>query len=182
MHIPKKIKEIEISNNNYVKVINKIFLEKDWLERDFLVLSSSNEKNKIWNIVLPITENNEVIYLKEFRVWPEKVVINFPGWALEEWITEIENCKKELEEETWYSSNEFEYLWKSIVENSIEWELRYYLARNCKSIWEQRLEHWENIDVYTTTIDNFEKMILDWEVESSKTAYIFLLARKKWII
>ena len=181
MQIPKKIKEIEVVNNWYVKVIDKIFLEKDWKEHSFLVLSNNN-KIVAWTYVLPITEDNQIIYLKEFRVWIEKVIINFPLGTLEDWLTEVENCKKELEEEAWYTSDDFKYLWKSFVENAQEWEVKYYLAKNCKNIWEQKLETCENIDVFTTTIENFENMILNWEVESSKTAYIFLLARKKGLI
>ena len=98
---------------------------------------------------------------------------------LDDWVDEIENCKRELKEETWYFSEEIEFLWESIIENYFEWKVLYYIAKNCKKISNQDLEIWENIWVFKTSSSEFEKMISDWKVLSSKTAYCFLLAKLK---
>ena len=181
MQIPKKMSETIIAKNKYLQVKEKIFLEVWGTKSNFLSLGSVKEIQK-WIYVLPILSTWDVLYIKEYRTWPEKVVIGFPVWFYEEDLTEVENAVKELQEETWYFSDEIEYIWKSIVENYIEWEMKYYIAKNCYKVGDQALEVWENIEVHISSIEDFETMILNWEVESSKAAYIFLLARRKWLI
>ena len=181
MYIPKKVSEKIIASNPYLKITEKKFFEESWKQSNFLI-TSHNKQKSIWTFVLPITDKNEIIYLKEYRYWPEKVIINFPVGILEDWISEIENCKRELQEETGYNSDNVTYLWKSIIENYFEWEIKYYIAKNCKRLSKQKLDNWENIKVFKTSIENFEKMILWWEVESSKTAYCFFLALKSGYI
>ncbi len=186
-----KIMEKKVLFNKYVKVIQKDFLDSNLNKSSFLVYWH-NKKRTVWTFILPITINNEIIYIKEYRAWPEKYVISFPVWALEDNLSEIENCKKELLEETWYVSNDFEYLWESIIENNFEylwesiiennfeWKSVYYIARNCEYIKKQDLDVWEDIKVYKSSISDFKKMILSWEINFAKTVYCFFLAEFKW--
>ena len=101
---------------------------------------------------------------------------------LDDGISEIENCKKELLEETWYISDEIELLTESIIENYFEWTLRYFVAKNCKKLKSQELEAWENIEIFSSSLEDFQKLILDWKVLSSKTAFCFFLAKAKWYL
>ena len=181
MKKPKKIYEKVVVQNPYLKVSEKRYEDENGNISSFLITWHNKEKT-IWTFVLPITQDWEILYLKEYRYWPEDFVINFPVWMLDDWVDEIENCKRELKEETWYFSEEIEFLWESIIENYFEGKIRYYIAKNCKKIANQDLEVWENICVFKTSISEFEKMILDWKVLSSKTAYCFLLAKLKNMI
>lgn len=176
---PIKIMEKEALSNKYVKVIQKDFLDSNFNKSSFLVYWH-NKKKTVWTFILPITTDNKIIYIKEYRAWPEKYIISFPVWALEDNLSEIENCKKELLEETWYISNNFKYLWESIIESNFEWKAVYYIAKDCKYIKNQNLDIWENIKVYKTSINNFKKMILNWKVNFTKTVYCFFLAESKW--
>lgn len=181
MQKPKKIYEKIVIKNPYLKVSEKKYEDENWNVSSFLITWHNREKT-IWTFVLPVTESWEIIYLKEYRYWPEDFVVNFPVGMLDDWVDEIENCKRELMEETWYFSEEIEFLWESIIENYFEGKMLYYIAKNCKKISTQELENGENIEVFKVPILEFEKMILDWKVLSSKTAYCFLLARAKKLI
>lgn len=181
MKEPKKIFEKIVVENPYLKVSEKKFEDENWKVSSFLI-TWHNKRSQIWTFILPITEDWEIIYLKEYRYWPERFIINFPVWILENWLSELENCKKELLEETWYFSENIEFLAESIIENYFEWKIHFYVAKNCKKVSNQDLENGENIEVFKDTIENFEKKILSWEVLSSKTCYCFLLARAKKII
>jgi len=180
MQIPKKISEKILLNNWYAKILEKIFINRNWKEHNFII--GSRDWTNIWTIVLPITKNWEIVYIKEYRQWPEKYIISFPMWILEEWLTPEENCKKELIEETWYISNEFEFVWDSIIDNYAEWSIKYYIAKNCENTFKQALEPSEFIEVFKTSIKNFEKMITSWKVECPRTWYLFFLAKNKWLI
>lgn len=181
MKIPKKINEKCVSQNNYLKVKEKIYEDENGIKSSFLI-TSHNKSKTIWTYILPITQDKEIIYLKEFRYGPEEIVINFPVWMLDDWISEIENCKKELFEETWFISDRFEYLWESIIENYFEWRMKYYVALDCKRVSEQQLGEAEKIEVYISSVTEFEKMITENKVLSSKTCYSFFLAKCKWYL
>ncbi|PID87665.1 hypothetical protein CSB07_00235 [Candidatus Gracilibacteria bacterium] len=185
-----KIMEKKVLFNKYVKVIQKDFLDSNLNKSSFLVYGH-NKKRTVGTFILPITINNEIIYIKEYRAGPEKYVISFPVGALEDNLSEIENCKKELLEETGYVSNDFEYLGESIIENNFEYlgesiiennfegKSVYYIARNCEYIKKQDLDVGEDIKVYKSSISDFKKMILSGEINFAKTVYCFFLAEFK---
>lgn len=181
MKIPQKISEQIVVQNPYLKVSEKKFSDKDGKISTFLITSHNKEKTDA-TFILPLTKDNKIIYLKEYRYWPEKVVINFPVWMLEDGVSHIESAKKELLEETGYFSDNIEFLWETIIENYFEWKISYFIAKNCEKIGSQDLENGEKIEVFETSIENFEKMILGGEVESSKTAFCFFLAKWKKLL
>ncbi|MDO4874320.1 MAG: NUDIX hydrolase [Candidatus Gracilibacteria bacterium] len=178
MKEPKKIYEKVVVQNPYLKVSEKRYEDENGNISSFLITGHNREKT-IGTFVLPITQDGEILYLKEYRYGPEDFVINFPVGMLDDGVDEIENCKRELKEETGYFSEEIEFLGESIIENYFEGKVLYYIAKNCKKISNQDLEIGENIGVFKTSISEFEKMISDGKVLSSKTAYCFLLAKLK---
>jgi len=132
-------------------------------------------------MVLPITKNWEIVYIKEFRYWVEDFIIWFPVWIQENNLTQIENTKKELEEETWYKSNEIIYLGETISWNYEDTIIKLYFAKNCEE-WIQDLETWEVIEVFNTNLKNFENIILWKNLICPLSMTAFTLARLKWLI
>ena len=92
MKEPKKIYEKVVVQNPYLKVSEKRYEDENGNISSFLITWHNREKT-IWTFVLPITQDWEILYLKEYRYWPEDFVINFPVWMLDDWVDEIENCK-----------------------------------------------------------------------------------------
>lgn len=176
---PEKISEEILISNNYKKIIWKNFKLKDWSFANFYIYSHKNVK--VATMVLPLTKNNKLVLCNEFRYWVEKYIYDFPVWALENNISEIENVLKELKEESWYISDNLEYIWESIVSAYEDTYVKYYIAKNCEP-WNQNLENWEYIDVFEFTINEFENMIFNWEILSPLTLSCFTLARIKWLI
>lgn len=105
----------------------------------------------------------------------------FPVWVQEKNLTEIENVKKELLEESWHISNEIEYLWSTIASNYEDTILKYYIAKNCV-FHKQNLEEWEYIEVLKVSLEEFEKMIIDWKINCPTTLSCFTLAKFKNLI
>ena len=101
MYTPQKFYEEILVSNPYLKVSEKKYFDEHWKESSFLI-TWHNRNKTVWTCVLPITKDKRIIYLKEFRYWPEDWIINFPIWMLDDWVDEISNWKRELEEETWF--------------------------------------------------------------------------------
>lgn len=173
---PKKIWEKIVVDNWFRKIISKDFEDKKWNKSNFLIASHVWISEAI--VVLPITENKEILYIKEFRYWLEENIISFPMWWLEKGLKKMDIVKKELKEETWYESTNIQFLFDSIVSNYENTKVFHYFAKDCK-IWKQDLESTEFIEVKNTSIENFEKMILDWEVKCPLTISCFFFAKRK---
>lgn len=181
MKIPKKISETIKVQNPYLKVTEKIFQDANGTTNSFLIMSN-NKKHSCGTFVLPVTAEWKILYLKEFRYGPEKIVINFPVGMLEDGVSPIQNAKNELEEETGYTSDQIEFLGETIVENYLEWKSVYFIAKNCYKIAHAKPELWEYLEVHEAGIEQFEQMIFQSEVQDSKTAFCFLLARARGLI
>lgn len=174
MQLPEKLSEKVLFDNGYRRLLEKKFEIKNSVIHDYQTTSISGIN--IATMIIPITSDWQIIYNKEFKYWPEKLMISFPVGVLDEGISRIENAKKELKEESWYETKNIEYIWETIAANYDDTIISYFLARNCVFIW-QDLELWEYIETYKTSVENFEKMILSWEVKCPLTISCFFLAR-----
>ncbi len=179
MENPKKISEKIVLNNWFRKIISKNFEDKNWKKSNFLITSHSWITKSV--VILVLTENNEILYIKNFVYWIEEEIISFPMWWIEKKDSKIKTVKKELKEETWYNSDEIIFLFEGIVSYYEDTKIFHYIAKNCK-IWKQNLESTEFIEVKKTSIKNFEKMILDWKVKCPLTISCFYFAKGKGLI
>jgi ADP-ribose pyrophosphatase len=179
MEIPKKISEEILYNTPYRNLICKEFIWRDWKTNK--IYTTEQIWTNFWTMVLPITSDNKIIVCREFRYWVEDYIYNFPVWILEKELTEVENIKKELKEESWYTSEEINYIWQTMVWNYDSSIIKHYIAQNCTT-WEQELENGEYISVEIYSKEKFEKIISDWEIICPLTLSCYSLAKFKWLI
>lgn len=179
MNIPKKISEDIIHQNPWRKILVKKIRNKAWNIDTYSTVSHTWEK--FATMVLPITKTGEIIYCKEWRVWIEDFVYNFPFWIKEKRISFEENAKKELLEEVWCITDNMIYLWESISVNYDDTIIKYFLALDC-DLWENDLEEWEYIEVIKSNIKEFEEKILSWIINCPITISCYSLAKFKWFI
>ena len=70
-------------------------------EHDFYIMESSD-----WVNVIPITPQNEVLLVRQFRHGIKEITLEIPGGIVEKGDAPIETARKELSEETGYRSAE----------------------------------------------------------------------------
>ncbi len=80
-----------------------------------------------------------------------------PGGRAEEGATALEDAKRELAEETGYTTNDWHQWFISDPWNAvkIEWDNHFFIARNCKKTQEQDLDAGEKITVNLITFEEF---------------------------
>ena len=172
---PKRLEKKLIADNWYFYVYETIF-ESKWKKWTILSMAKHNPTAVV---VMPITKDKKIIYISEYRIPLDKNVIWFPAWSadFENYEEIIDIAKRELEEESWYSSNTLIPMWHYIQNVYIEWNIYAFLALDCKKIWEQNLDFTEDIEVYETSIEEFEKMLDNNEIHSPWEEAIFRKAK-----
>ena len=115
-------------------------------------------RNKVAGIVsvLPVTQDNEIILIRQFRIPLGREVIEQPA-GLNDKIGEsnVDAAKRELLEETGYSSDELEYILTVPTSSGLTNELiSCYIAKNCQKVSQLLdLDSSESISVLTLPIE-----------------------------
>jgi len=122
---------------------------------DFFVLESS-----AWVNVIPLTEANEVVLVKQYRHGTREVTIEIPGGLVEREDSPEAAARRELQEETGYREESLISLGYVEPNPAIQNNRCYtYLARNVCPIGEQKQDEKEDIEVILRPLADIPRMI-----------------------
>jgi ADP-ribose pyrophosphatase len=122
---------------------DRYLLPRNGQEAPFYVLESPD-----WVNVIPLTEKEEVVLIRQFRFGLNETTVEIPGGIVDTGLTPLEAGRKELLEETGYASDHWEYLGfvhpnPAFLNN----RCHTFLARNARKTAETALEESEEIEV-----------------------------------
>ncbi len=114
-----------------------------------------------WVNVVGVTEKNEIILVKSYRHGVGKELIELPCGLIDNTdSTPLEAAKRELLEETGYTSNDFIQTGIVSANPSNHNNLTYcFLARNLQIINSQALDETEEIEIVLTPINKVLEML-----------------------
>lgn len=110
-------------------------------------------------VVIPITENKEVVFIRQFRPVLNGYVIEFPAGLNDRKESLVEVAKRELIEETGLFSEEIVFIAEGPVSSGLSTEiLTVFIAKNVKEVPEEIKKVYppdesENIEVIKIPID-----------------------------
>lgn len=128
--------------------------------------------------IVALTDENEVILVKQFRKAIEDIIWEIPAGKLELGESPKECAIRELKEETGYSADNLKLIHKFYSSPGFSNQKVYiYLATGLVE-GESKLNDDENLEFYKVDINEAYEMILKNEVEDAKTSIGLLIVKE----
>ena len=128
--------------------------------------------------VVPITKQNELVMVRQYRSGPQQVLLELPAGKLEYGEDPYTCGFRELQEETGYTAGEF---WEAISFYSTpgftDEKLYLYIAKEL-SLGKTNLDEDEFIETETIPVKELKQMVLENKIQDAKTIIGILLAEQ----
>ena len=128
-------------------------------------------------VVVPLTENNKVIMVKQFRKPAERVVLEVPAGKIDPGEEPLATAVRELREETGFTAEKIKFLTKMYPSVGYSEEILYIYL--CKGLTPGETDPDENeaLDVEAVPLDDIYNMIMNGEIEDAKTQVAVLMTK-----
>lgn len=127
-----------------------------------------------WANIIPLTANNEVVLIRQYRHGSDEYTIEIPGGCVEVGEDPALSALRELEEETGHSSSEVEYLGTVRPNPALLSNFCYfYLARGVKLKGPQHLDSGEDIEVLLKPLPEVLAMVRKGEINHALVVAAF---------
>jgi len=121
-----------------------------------------------WINVIPVTIENEVVLVEQYRYGIEAPTLEIPGGMVDPGESPKESAERELLEETGYRANKWESLGKVSANPAIMNNFTHmYLAGGCRFEGAENPDMHERINVHLLPIDDFLDRVADGTIHHS---------------
>lgn len=143
--------------------------ESDKKESSFFVV-----ENPDWVNIIALTKDEKVVMIEQFRHGTEEIILEIPGGMIDDGENPEVAARRELVEETGFSSDEFILLGKSNPNPAIQNNAMYhYLAANCEKSGETSFDEHESILTKLVSLEEAENLILGGTIAHSLVVAAF---------
>ncbi len=130
---------------------------------DFYVLESSH-----WVNVIPLTSDQEVILVRQYRHGIQDITLEIPGGLIETGDSPMEAAERELCEETGYKAKEIIPLGSVLPNPAIQNNRCYtFLAKDVFPAGDQQLDEKEDIEVLSRPLADIPRLIQEGQIDHS---------------
>ncbi len=120
---------------------------------------------------MALTENNEVILVKQYRHPIEAGILELPGGFVDENETVATAIERELQEETGYQFSGFDCLGRTAANPGVLNNFTtLYLATGGKKVAEQKLDYNEEIEIKLFPLEEVRTMLMNNEIPQAMHA------------
>jgi 8-oxo-dGTP pyrophosphatase MutT (NUDIX family) len=133
-----------------------------------------------WVNIVPITSDNQVVLVKQYRFGTAEVTLELPGGTLDAGETDSKlAARRELLEETGYQGSDLISLGNVAVNPAIQDNhCHFYLASDITKVQTQQLDDSEDIEVVLVSWDEVDELIANNQIEHSLSVLAILYAQK----
>jgi 8-oxo-dGTP pyrophosphatase MutT (NUDIX family) len=130
---------------------------------------------RTWANIVALTKNGEVVLVKQYRHGVCDVLLEFPGGVVEDGEDPMDGAKRELLEETGYTSSNLIQVARLYPNPALQTNTLYcFLALNAENVGGQNLDAGEDIEVELVPLDQLIDMAKRGELPHAlMTAVLF---------
>lgn len=133
-----------------------------------------------WVNIVAITKEKKIVLIKQFRHGTNSYTTEIPGGAVNFNEDIFLGAKRELEEETGYTSENWKFLGKLDVNPAFMTNtIHTYLAIDCVKTADQNLDPFEEIDVFLEDASKIDELVKSGEVTHSLVVTAFYLYQQQ---
>jgi len=151
-----------------------IFKVYQWKQRQFDGSYKTFERlSRPDSSVVIASVNGKIITTIERQPDSKSKYFSLPGGRIEENEAPLAAAKRELLEETGYSSNKWSLFNVETMSSKIKWDIYWYIAKDCKKVADPDPDPGEKIKVRLIGMDEFlEKITSKWSNTATKLTEI----------
>ena len=171
----------KIDSNKFLKIESYLcYLNNGKTIKREKILKNNKDGSAV--VVYPVTEDGKIILAIEPRVFTKKTVgIGLPAGYIELGEKPIEAAKRELVEETGYTSREFIPMGAFYQDQGCSGAYNhYYIALDCKKVSEQKLDESEYIKYVLVDDKELEELLDNGYITGLNSAYL-IEKRKSYV-
>ncbi|WP_274309632.1 NUDIX domain-containing protein [Solibacillus daqui] len=126
--------------------------------------------------VIAITEDNKLLLVEQYRKALERSIIEIPAGKLEKGEMPIMTARRELEEETGYTTDDLTFVQAFATSPGFADEIIHiYVAKNLTKLKvAAELDEDEFVELMEVTVQEAEAMVADERIYDAKTAFAIL--------
>lgn len=129
--------------------------------------------------IVPILKNGNLLIERQWRYPINRAIIEFPAGKLDRGEDPLPAAKRELEEETGFSSNSWCNVGKFFPAPAYSDEVIFlYFANSVEYIGNQNTDPGECIELFEVSLDEFFKMVESNEIVDAKTLVLALWLKR----
>lgn len=156
------------------------------VKRNHVKLPDGTEINDFFTVTIPdaalvvaLTPDNQIILKKEYRYACGEDVLECPAGMVEQGENPEQTAKRELLEETGYTSTQWTWF-GATRESTSKLTNRMYLfmARDCKKVSDQKLDRNERVEVLKVPLADAVNMVMENQINANSSAHAILKAEK----
>jgi ADP-ribose pyrophosphatase len=158
-----------------MKTLHRLLKMKTMVFKHYHVVRRSELSKKIgrfdvieclnWVNVVAINSEGKMVMVRQYRQGTDEITLEIPGGAIDPGEDKLVAAKRELQEETGYTSDQWHFIGE--VTPNPAFMSNYcatYLALDCKKTHELKLDPFEEIEVEEHPVNDVEGMVANGEI------------------
>ncbi|MFZ3577093.1 NUDIX hydrolase [Virgibacillus sp. DJP39] len=131
--------------------------------------------------IIPITKDNKIVFVEQYRKPLEKSLVEIPAGKLEPGEKPEITAIRELEEETGYTTSELKFVASFYTSPGFADELMYIYESDKLEVLKEKVDGDDDefVELLELTLEEAEQYVMEKRIHDAKTNYAILYLRSK---
>lgn len=162
----KFLSEENVYPSKYLNVVKQSFVMPNGIQKSFDI-----HKGGEVVIILPLTNDNKVVCVTQYRVGPKKIMTELPGGFVDEGESPLQAAERELLEETGFKGDLI-YVQTIFPDSYSTIKRHIFVAKNASKTQDPCLDESEFLKIDILTIKDFRSHLFKGQLTHLESAYL----------